>query len=215
MKRGMVAVALGALIAFWAAPAFAQVVCRDSSASPPCFVEESTKTKGATTITWDSSYQDPGYTLGDTIIMTVTWSVDAGAAEYVSFGLKQNPNKAKNGGDPLKNAFTPRGGDPAAGSVPTVQLICDSDDTCILNEGTPDEVTIPEKEGVVEAQFNFTGLHLDMRRECEIGNAHFKLFLRIDKDGDGVPETEAGYGVNAHVEDPQATDTSVTACPIE
>ncbi|MFQ5898888.1 MAG: hypothetical protein ACE5JN_11670, partial [Candidatus Methylomirabilia bacterium] len=71
MRKGiLLAVALGALIAFSAAPAFALVV----------WVEESTKTKGATTITWDSSFADLDYTNGTPIGTTVNWSVDAGAA---------------------------------------------------------------------------------------------------------------------------------------
>lgn len=70
-------------------------------------VEKSTKTKGATTVTWDSSFQDMDYTLGDTITMTVTWTVDAGVATYDSFGLR-GPK------------FTPKGKDPATGTEPTV-----------------------------------------------------------------------------------------------
>ncbi|MFQ5898236.1 MAG: hypothetical protein ACE5JN_08310, partial [Candidatus Methylomirabilia bacterium] len=55
----------------------------------------------------------------------------------------------------------------------------------------------------VTVSFRFTDLHLDKKRDVEIGNAHFKLYLWIDKDGNGTTETLAGYGVNVHVEDPQ------------
>ncbi len=66
--------------------------------------------------------------------------------------------------------------------------------TCISQTGT--EVTV---------DFAFTELHLDINRACEIGNAHFKLFLMVDTTGDGSPDTMAGFGVNVHVEDPQDT----------
>ncbi len=49
----------------------------------------------------------------------------------------------------------------------------------------------------------FTDLHLDKDRNVEIGNAHFKLYLLVDEDGNDTLETEAGFGVNVHVEDPQ------------
>ncbi|MFQ6134885.1 MAG: hypothetical protein ACE5KU_03605 [Nitrososphaerales archaeon] len=57
--------------------------------------------------------------------------------------------------------------------------------------------------GEVTVVFEFTELHLDKKRNVEIGNAHFKLNLMIDEDGDGAVDTLAGYGVNVHVEDPQ------------
>lgn len=56
----------------------------------------------------------------------------------------------------------------------------------------------------VTVQVRFTGLHFDDEDgNVDIGNGHFTLFLMIDIDGDGVPETKKGYGVNIHVEDPQ------------
>jgi len=133
--------------------------------------ESSTKTKGATTITWDSSFADFDYTLGDTIHMTVNWTVDAGAATYQSFVLKR---------------YTPRSKkDPATGTTPVVLY--------------------PGSNGAnsVDVAFKFTGLHFDKKRNVEIGNAHFKLYLMIDTDGDGAVDSRAGYGVNVHVEDPQ------------
>jgi len=47
--------------------------------------ETSTRTNGATTISWDFRFTDSDYTLGDTITLTATWTVDEGAAQYVSF----------------------------------------------------------------------------------------------------------------------------------
>ncbi|MFQ5653275.1 MAG: hypothetical protein ACE5GW_00915 [Planctomycetota bacterium] len=79
-------------------------------------VETSTKTKGATTITWESSFADFDYTLGDTINMTVNWTVDAGVAEYDSFNLKR---------------YTPRGRDPATGTDPTVTYPGSNGDTSV------------------------------------------------------------------------------------
>jgi len=146
-----------------AAPVFAALV----------LVETSTKTIGATTVTWESSSQDMDYTLGHTITMTMDWTVDAGAASYDSFALKRFTPKSKK--------------DPATGTTPTV--------------------TYPGSNGAnsVDVAFKFTGLHLDKDQvpNVDIGNAHLKLYLMIDKDGDGTPETRAGYGVNVHVEDPQ------------
>jgi len=130
-------------------------------------VETSTKTKGATTITWDSSFQDLNYSLGDAITMTVNWTVDAGTATYDSFALK---------------GFTPKSQkDPADGQV----------------------LSISQSGNSVTVEFKFTDLHLDRVRNVEVGNAHFKLYLWIDQDGDGAVDTLAGYGVNVHVEDPQ------------
>lgn len=133
--------------------------------------EMSTKTVGATTITWESSFHDLGYTLDDTVTMTVDWVVDAGAASYGSFVLKHYTPKSKK--------------DPAA--------------------GTPLEVTYPGSSGAnsVDVSFEFIKLHLDKERNVDIGNAHLKLWLDVDQDGDGVPETLAGFGVNVHVEDPR------------
>jgi hypothetical protein len=137
--------------------------------------ESSTKIKGSTTITWDSSFQDPDYILGSTITFTVNWSVDDGAADYNDFSLKVNPQG--------KGGFTPRGKDPATGTTPVVTA---------------------QSGNSVTVQFKFTGLHLDKERDVEIGNAHFMLYLNIDKIGDdGVLDSVVGYGVNVHVEDPQ------------
>ncbi len=68
------------------------------------FVEDSTKTKGATTITWNSSFEALDYTEGDPITMTVNWTVDTGAAVYDDLDLKR---------------FTPKGRDPAGGFINT------------------------------------------------------------------------------------------------
>ncbi|RMG55547.1 MAG: hypothetical protein D6723_02510 [Acidobacteria bacterium] len=131
--------------------------------------EQSTKTKGATTVTWDSAFEDLDYTVGTPITMTVTWTADTGIAEYEGFELK---------------SFTPRSKkDPADGTLMNVS---------------------PASDGTsVTVEFVFTELHLDRKRNVEVGNAHFKLYLWIDKDGDGAVESVAGYGVNVHVEDPQ------------
>ncbi|RMF94451.1 MAG: hypothetical protein D6736_00015 [Nitrospinota bacterium] len=143
-------------------------------------IEQSTKTKGATTITWDSSFADFDYTLGEAIILHVDWTVDAGAALFSGVELKR---------------FTPRSKkDPAEGTMDSVTLIDDSDD-----DDNDDGIY----EGTVEIELTFTALHLDKRRNVEIGNAHLKLYLAIDTDGDGEVDSVAGYGVNVHVEDPQ------------
>lgn len=51
-------------------------------------------------------------------------------------------------------------------------------------------------------EVTFTDLHWSEEAQADIGNAHFKLHLLVDEDGDGQVETTAGFGVNLHVEDP-------------
>lgn len=133
-------------------------------------VETSTESKGATTVSWQSSFADPDYTLGDTATITLNWTVDTGAASYDSFVLKGDTPTSKK--------------DPAA----------------VTNH----VVTYPGANGPtsVDISITFTELHLDAQRNVETGNGHFKLYLRVDSDGDGRPETLVGYGVNVHVEDP-------------
>jgi hypothetical protein len=130
-------------------------------------VERSTKTKGATTITWDSSFQDLDYTKGDPISIEVTWTVNAGAAEYESLSFKKATPRSKK--------------DPAL--VDLIDVAYDG--------GT-----------MVAVTFRFTELHWDAERLVDMGNAHFKLYLIVDEDGDGAVDLLTGYGVNVHVEDP-------------
>ena len=146
-----------------------------------------TRTNGVTTVTWDSRFADLDYTLGETITMTVTWNVDAGAAEYDSFGLRCPDNNGSN--SPGKGSgqgcinFTPRSKkDPVAGEIVTPAVAIDDNSTTI--------------------EFKFTELHLCPDRNVEMGNAHFKLYLNVDMDGDGEPDKVVGYGVNVHVEEP-------------
>lgn len=113
-------------------------------------VEQDTKTVGSTTITWDSSFQDLNYTVGQAITIPVNWQVDAGAASFNNFV-------------PREPRFTPKGPDPARGNLSTVNLIRDSS-----NAGT---------SGQVNVTFRFTELHCDQNRRREIGNAHFSLVL--------------------------------------
>jgi hypothetical protein len=138
-------------------------------------VERQTETIGATTITWDSSFEDLNYTLGETITMRVTWDVVAGRAAFLDFVLR-GPE------------FTPKGPDPADGTEPVVTPVQDS--------GGPDTT------GIVDVEFAFTALHCDEAKPADIGNAHFSLVLNIDKDGDGQLDSIVRYGVNVHVEDP-------------
>ena len=130
--------------------------------------ERSTKSKGSTTITWDSSFHDMDYTLGNVINVVIDWDVDLGAATYDGFALRRYTPKSKK--------------DPA--------------------DGTPLTVTYSGGNSV-SVSFSFNKLHYDQIRNVEVGNAHLKLFLMIDENGDGNPETRVGYGVNVHVEDPQ------------
>lgn len=113
-------------------------------------VAQDTKTVGDTTVTWDSSFQDLSYTLGDTIVLPVTWQIDAGSGSFSSFTLR-GPQ------------FTPKGPDPARGELVSVQLVQDS--------------SSPMTEGRVDVAVQFTELHCDLEREVEIGNGHFSLLL--------------------------------------
>lgn len=56
----------------------------------------------------------------------------------------------------------------------------------------------------VTFDFKFTELHFAEEENVATGNAHFKLYLNVDTDGDKVVDSRAGFGVNLHVEDPQS-----------
>lgn len=140
-------------------------------------VERSTKTEGATTITWDSSFEVLNYVVGNEITMVVNWDVVKGFAMFNGFTLR-GPR------------FTPKGPDPAKGTFGKTELLGDSGAA-----GT---------SGSVEVTFKFTELHCDEERQVEIGNAHFWLLLDVDTTGDGADDSVVGYGVNVHVEQPGA-----------
>lgn len=63
-------------------------------------------------------------------------------------------------------------------------------------------VSADQSSTTVTVVVRFTGLHWDAERQVDVGNAHFKLYLEVESDGDGVADTLAGFGVNIHVEDP-------------
>lgn len=139
-----------------------------TSWAAPVAVESETDTLGATIITWESSFEDLDYSVGDMITLTVNWTVDEGAAEFNEFTLRRYTPKSKM--------------DPAVGTDPVGAGLTDNS---------------------VTVTFWFSELHLDEDRLVDIGNGHFMLYLNVDEDGDGTPETRAGFGVNIHVEDPQ------------
>jgi len=139
-----------------------------TSWAAPVAVESETDTLGATIITWESSFVDLDYSVGDMITLTVNWTVEEGAAEFDDFVLRSYTPKSKM--------------DPAIGTDPVSAGLTDNS---------------------VTVTFWFSELHLDDNNFVDIGNGHYKLYLNVDEDGDGTPETVAGYGVNIHVEDPQ------------
>ena len=145
-----------------------------------------TRTNGVTTVTWDSRFAELDDTLGDTITMTMTWNVDAGTAEYESFGLRCPDNNGSNSAGKGSGRgcinFTPRSSrDPVNGQA----QITKNDDNSVIVE------------------LEFTDLHLDPLRNVEMGNAHFRLYLNVDMDGNGDMDKVVGYGVNVLVEEPQ------------
>ncbi len=97
---------------------------------------QSTKEKGNTTITWDSSFLDDNYTLGDEITMTVNWTVDTGAAVYDDFELKR---------------FTPKGRDPAGGFI----ISTTPDSTSVVVVFTFDELHLDRTRNVLIGNAHF------------------------------------------------------------
>ena len=99
--RGRTQLALGAA-AFVLAGA---VTVSGPAAADPRATERTTEAHGATTVTWDSSFQDPSYALGAPIALEVRWTVEEGAATFRAFSLRGS---------------TPAGPDPAVATEPEV-----------------------------------------------------------------------------------------------
>ncbi len=167
MKKITLLALIGLLSAFLTGAAYAALV----------LVEESTSAIGHTTVTWDSSFEDLDYKVGDTVTLNVNWCVDAGVATFNGFELRG------------RGYTPPSRNDPVKGTPPTIMSYSNSSGagTC----------------GIVTVTFKFTNLHYDAYRGVEIGNAHFRLKLNVDEDGNGTTEKVASFGVNVHVEDPQ------------
>ena len=51
-------------------------------------LEQDTKTVGATTITWDASFEDLNSRVDETIEMSVHWTVDEGLGAFSAFDLR-------------------------------------------------------------------------------------------------------------------------------
>ena len=137
------------------------------------WIESDTDTLGATIITHDSAFQDTMYTSGDPVMLTVNWTLDAGAATFAGFetrGNKYTP-KSKKG--------------PATGTEVTVMSFVDA--------------SVPGTTGSVTVEFTFNDLHPVDKGEKGKGTAHLVLLLNVDMDGDDEVETLAKFGVNVHV----------------
>jgi hypothetical protein len=136
----------------------------------PELIETSTHKFKKTTISWNSSFHDYSYVLGSKIEIPVTWTVDKGAATFHSLLLDEFTPKSKE--------------DPVTGELYSVMMQNDSDD----------------RNGVANVGFSFTNLCLDKKLNVETGVAHLILYLNVDKDGDDIPETLVGLGVNVYIE---------------
>jgi hypothetical protein len=75
------------------------------AAADPRVTERTTEVHGATTVTWDSGFQDPSYALGEPIALEVRWTVEEGVATFRAFSLRGS---------------TPAGPDPAIATEPDV-----------------------------------------------------------------------------------------------
>ncbi len=175
MKRGTFAVALGVLIALWAAPAFALL--------EPCDPAEDTEEIGATMmITFDSCFQDLGYTLGNPIPMTFDWIVTGdGTCTFDKVELRGKEYT------PVSKRNSPANSSPAEGTVPM--------NIVEMGNGT--------SSGSVSFDVTFTRLHSGRNGDVAIGNGHYRVNLYCDTDGDSLDGTIVHLGVNLHVEDPQ------------
>lgn len=136
-------------------------------------VERSTETEGDTTITWDSSFEDLNYTVGNEITLRVNWDVNAGFATFNGVALR-GPS------------FTPKGPDAATGELVRFGLIKNS------NEAEP--------SGIIDVTIRFDSLHCAEDEGVAVGNAHFWLLLDVLEDTDEGTLEPVGYGVNVHVE---------------
>jgi hypothetical protein len=102
MRRGTLpAMVLGALIALWATPAFADLEVAKTS----------TKEKGATSVTWNSSFVDVLYDCGQVVLQEANLGilVNYGDAAFVEFIGKNNlftPKKDVAGGYSAGGVFT-------------------------------------------------------------------------------------------------------------
>jgi len=162
-----------------------------------------TRTNGVTTVTWDSSFADFDYTLDDTITMTVTWTVATGTATYDGFGLRC-PDNGPNPPNLLSLSDLSDLSDPPDPPGPPPGRGCSSFTPRSKKDPADGElISVNPNDDSVTVEFKFTDLHLCPRRNVEMGNAHFRLYLDVDMDGDGEPDKVEGYGVNVHVEDPQ------------
>jgi len=81
------------------------VLCSGAVQAEVVPVELCTDTSGATIISFDCNFEDLDYTVGDPIVLTATWTVDAGAATFEEALLRHYTPKSKN--------------DPAVGTEPT------------------------------------------------------------------------------------------------
>ncbi len=174
MSRRIIVFALGVLVALWTSPAFAVL--------EPCDPPEDTEQVGtATTITFDSCFQDLDYTQGDPLTLTFDWMVANGTCTYDGFELRGK------GYTPVSKRNNPAKSSPAHGSA-RILLSGDSGD------GT---------YGSVIVEVTFDALHSGKNGKVAVGNGHFRLKLNCDTDGDLANDTMASLGVNVHVKDPQ------------
>jgi hypothetical protein len=127
-----------------------------------------TRQIGATSVTWNKLATIPDALPCEPQTLTLSWTVDAGAASFRELVLKKLTPKSKK--------------DPVRGELQGL--------TVLQNP--------PLGEGAVQVQFEFFNLHSGQEGPNHAGAAHLDLVLEVDVDGDGTPETPAAFGLIAH-----------------
>ena len=117
-------------------------LCSMSAQAQVVPVETSTDTSDATIITWYSSFEYLDYTVGDQITMTVSWTVEAGAAAFEDLVLRHYTPKSKK--------------DPAVGTEPSYAYPGSDGDNSVDITFSFSELHLDEERSVEIGNGHFT-----------------------------------------------------------